>query len=63
MNLTADVLDGHISTAMCHLANLSYRLGRELTFDSNSEKFIQDEVANSYLTRNYRYPYVVPEKV
>ncbi len=63
MNLTADILEGHISTAMCHLANISYRLGRELTFDSNSEKFIQDEVANSYLTRNYRYPYVVPEKI
>lgn len=59
----ADILEGHMSTVLCHLANISYRLGRELEFDSHSEKFVHDEVANSYLTRDYRYPFVVPEKV
>jgi len=61
LKLTADVLEGHLSTSMSHLANISYRLGRELEFDSHSEKFVRDEQANGYLTRNYRYPYVVPE--
>jgi len=61
--LTGDIIEGHLSTAMCHLANVSYRLGRELTFDSHSETFIGDDIANKYLTRKYRHPFVVPEKV
>ena len=63
MNLNADILEGNRSTSLCHLGNISYRLGRELTFDSHSETFVGDDVANTYLTRNYRHPYVVPEKV
>jgi hypothetical protein len=27
--LNADVLDGHLSAALCHLANISYRLGEQ----------------------------------
>ena len=63
MKLTADILEGHKSTTMIHMADISYRVGRELTFDSHSEQFVGDEQANGYLTRNYRHPYVVPEKV
>ena len=63
MNLTGDILEGHKSAAMCHLANISNRLGRELEFDSHNERFIGDDVANGYLTRDYRHPYVVPDKV
>ncbi|MBN1291381.1 MAG: Gfo/Idh/MocA family oxidoreductase, partial [Candidatus Latescibacteria bacterium] len=62
-DLTADILVGHISTSLSHLANISYRLGRELRFDTHSERFIDDDRANAYLTRNYRHPYVVPEDV
>jgi predicted dehydrogenase len=61
--VNADILEGHMSTVMSHLANISNRLGRELTFDSHSEKFVDDDVANTYLTRDYRYPYIVPKKV
>ncbi len=61
--LNADILEGHVSSSLCHLANLSYRLGRELTFDPHAERFVGDAQADAYLTRNYRYPYVVPEKV
>ncbi|MDZ7373312.1 MAG: Gfo/Idh/MocA family oxidoreductase [candidate division KSB1 bacterium] len=61
--LNADILEGHMSTVLCHLANISYRLGREVVFDGHAERFVGDEQANFYLTRNYRYPYVVPEKV
>jgi predicted dehydrogenase len=63
MQLNADIIEGHLSTAMCHLGNIANRLGRQLIFDSNAERFEDDDVANAYLTRNYRYPYVVPEKV
>jgi predicted dehydrogenase len=31
-DLTADILDGHLSSALCHLGNISYRLGREERF-------------------------------
>jgi len=63
MKCNADIIEGHMSTVMCHLANISNRLERELHFDSHSERFVNDEIANGYLTRDYRYPFVVPEKV
>ena len=63
MQLTGDILDGHMSASMCHMANISQRLGRELEFDSHSERFVNDDIANGYLSRDYRYPYVVPENV
>jgi len=62
-DLNADILEGHLSSSLCHLANISYRLGRELTFDAHNERFVDDEQANGYLSRNYRYPFVVPERV
>lgn len=62
-NLNADILEGHMSTAMMHLGNIAYRTGRSLTFNPYSERFIDDDDANLYLTREYRYSYVVPEKV
>ncbi len=61
--LNADILEGHMSTAFAHLGNISYRTGRKLTFNPHAEKFINDDDANTYLTRNYRHPYVVPDKV
>jgi predicted dehydrogenase len=63
LKLNADVLEGHKSTALSHLANISYRLGRELEFDSYTQQFVNDDVANGYLTREYRHPYVVPALV
>ena len=27
-DLNADILEGHLSSALCHLGNISYRLGR-----------------------------------
>ncbi len=54
---------GARAAAMCHLANISYRVGRKLTWDDKAHKFAGDAEANGYLTRDYRKPYVVPEKV
>ncbi|NWG14467.1 MAG: Gfo/Idh/MocA family oxidoreductase [Acidobacteria bacterium] len=62
-DLAADILEGHMSTAMMHLGNISYRTGRKLHFNPSAEKFVNDEDADTYLTRNYRPPYVVPDVV
>jgi predicted dehydrogenase len=108
-DLRADVLEGHITATLCHMANISYRLGRRepadkiaetvasnevlaeaferclrhlranevdlerepltigpaLTFDSKSEQFVGEfsDMANMYLRRNYREPFVVPDEV
>lgn len=62
-DLHAPIDEGAISTAMVHLANISYRLGRTLHFDAANYSCIGDEEANRMFTRNYRQPFVVPEKV
>lgn len=104
--LHADILEGHLSSACCHLGNISYRLARQrpfekprdfsdhqvvgesimtvlentkamgvdpqkatlwvgpkLAFDPEKERFIGSPEADRLLTRPYRPPFVVPEKV
>ncbi|MBN2326279.1 MAG: Gfo/Idh/MocA family oxidoreductase [Candidatus Omnitrophica bacterium] len=61
--LTADIEEIHQSCAFCLLGNISYRLGRRLHFDPRMETFLGDADANQLLTRNYRAPFVVPERV
>jgi len=61
--LHAEVEETAISTAYCHLGNIAHRVGRELKFDPATMKFPGDAEANALLTRKYRSPYVVPEKV
>ena len=56
----ADVAIGHSSTTLCHLANISMRVGRRLKFDRASERFIGDAEANTYLTKEYRKGYELP---
>ena len=48
---------------LVHLANISYRVGRTIHFDSKTMTCTGDAEANKLLTRNYRKPFVVPEKV
>ncbi|MCJ7447705.1 MAG: Gfo/Idh/MocA family oxidoreductase [Bacteroidales bacterium] len=59
-DLHADILDGYMSAALPALANISYRVGRELIFDGAKEKFVKDKEADKLLTRVYRKPYMVP---
>ena len=104
--VNAPILDGHYAAALCHLANISYRLGKQvpfsqepegmsnpqiaesfemikrnlkgvgvdldkttycmgrtLTIDPKTERFIDDYEADKLLTQEYRAPYVVPETV
>ena len=62
-DLHAPIDEGAISTTLVHLANISYRLGRTLHFDAASYSCVGDPEANKMFTRNYRKPFVVPEKV
>jgi hypothetical protein len=61
--LNAEIAEGAISTTLVHLANISYRLGRELRFDPDTYKCVGDDEANAMFTRAYRSPFVVPENV
>jgi predicted dehydrogenase len=38
-DLNAEVENGHYSSALCHLANVSYRLGKQVPFDAGSSVF------------------------
>ncbi|HOB74289.1 MAG TPA: Gfo/Idh/MocA family oxidoreductase [Phycisphaerae bacterium] len=106
-DLNADIQEGHYSSALCHLANISYRLGeltpwykktktfgenkdayealarmeehlgangvkfdglqyrmgRKLVIDAQTEGIVDDAEAQAMLTRKYREPFVVPEKI
>lgn len=103
------ILEGHKSTALCHMGNISYRVGKEVTIeevndviksdnevkdvfertrehlmangvdlkkvpivlgpwlemDSSKEQFVGpfSDRANKYLSRDYREPFVIPERV
>jgi predicted dehydrogenase len=105
-NLNADILEGHLSSALCHLANISYRmgemvpfnaqrnifgddrdasetfdrmrdhlrqrsipldqtnyrLGRRLTLNPRTERFVNNTQANEMLTRPYRRGFEVPAR-
>ena len=105
-DLNGDILEGHISSALCHIGNISYRLGSLITpekfkdtlqfnsalqevserlskhleankIDLNKEKTYSGDLlelyegeelfgnskANQLLTREYRYPFVVPPTI
>ena len=62
-DLHCDVEEGHLSAALCHMANISYRTNRKLKFDAKAENFPGDDEANKLLKRDYREPFVVPENV
>jgi len=61
--LNCDIEEGHKSAVLNHLAMISYRLGKELSFDPKSETFLNDKEANAMVSRNYRSPYIVPKVV
>jgi len=107
--LIADIEEGHLSSALVHMGNTSYLMGKAskteeiyeridgisclkesferfrnhlfanridwdkediilgpmLSFDTKEEKYVGEfaDRANEFITRNYRKPFVVPEKV
>lgn len=53
----SDLASGHRVSTMCHLANLSLRLGRRLKWDAQREEILDDAAANEQLVRPYRAPW------
>jgi predicted dehydrogenase len=65
-DLHAPIEEGHISCSLVHLANASYRLGRTLNFNPETQQVINDEEANKLLCdgdRGYRKPFSVPQNI
>lgn len=56
-----EIGNAQLSAALCHLANISYRVGRKLNIEvgPSGPRFTGDAEANKLLTRDYRKPYVV----
>ena len=61
--LNCDIIEGFYSSSLPQLANISYRLDRELKFMGDYEKFVNDPEADAMLTRVYRKPYVIGDEV
>lgn len=60
----ADIEQGHRSTLLCQLANISLRLGGEkLVLDPKTETCQDSPQANALLKRQYRAPFVIPDQV
>jgi len=61
--LTADIVEGHRSAVAMHLANISYRVGDTVEFDPAAESVKGNGEAAKLMTRDYREPFAVREKV
>ena len=61
--LNGPIETGHLSSGLAHLGNIAYRTGRVLTFNPETEKFVNDSEADKMLTRNYRPEFEVPQRV
>jgi predicted dehydrogenase len=53
LNLNAEIAEGHKSTLLCHLGNISYRTGRMLTCDPKNGHIQGDEEAMQHWDREY----------
>ncbi len=57
LETTCNVRYGHNVTKYGLLANISYRTGRRLTWDDETERIVGDAAASRYLTRQFRRPW------
>ena len=62
-SLNADIQIGAAAAELCHLANISYRCGQQLHTDRDTGMFVGNGIANELLSRRYRPPYVIPQRV
>jgi hypothetical protein len=56
-------MEEHLGANKVDLEKSPATLGALLTMDPIAERFIKNRKANQMLTRKYRVPFVVPEKV
>jgi predicted dehydrogenase len=59
----AEIMQGHLSTLHCHLANIIARSGHNIEFDQENEKAKDDPTANLYVKRVYRNHWATPKGV
>ena len=61
--LACDIAEGHLSSTLPHLANISYRVGHQLRFDPKVERFDDDKKADALLNRDggYRKGFEIPK--
>jgi hypothetical protein len=59
--LAAGIEVGHLSASLCHLANISTRVGRSLRFDPAAERILGDDEAAARLTRDDRNHWTRPQ--
>ncbi len=52
-----DVEIGHHVITLCILGNVAWRLGRKVTYDFATERFVGDEEADRFLNEPYRAPW------
>jgi len=50
-DLNADILEGHLSSALCHLGNISYRLGTKQPFSKSTQSLGDDKTAVESLAK------------
>ena len=58
---SANLVEGHISSASCILGNIAMDLKRPLEYDPTSRKVVQDPEATKRLARNYRLGWKHPK--
>jgi predicted dehydrogenase len=63
---TSDIETGHTSTVVCHLGNISLKVGRKIYWNAKFERVVDskgrsDDEANAYLEREYRRGYELPK--
>lgn len=59
-SLTQEIYSGHVSTVMCHAGNISWRTGKKLRFNAETETF-DDQEANQFLGREHRTGFELPK--
>ncbi len=60
----ANIEQGHRSSCLIHLANVSFRVGeKKLLFDPEKERFENSSFANELSRGQYRPPFIIPDEV
>lgn len=57
----ANPVSAHYSCALVHLGEAAFRTRGRLTFDAQTERFIDCPEADALLTKQYRAPYTLPD--
>jgi hypothetical protein len=57
----AGIESSHRATTMSLLAMISYKTGRQILWDGEAEKILDDPEALSLMQREYRAPWIYPE--